>query len=477
MRFNSNYFLAVLFVILLGGCKKWDDHIEPGNKDVTENLYEAISVNSDLTKFKQYVDQTGLDSLLKLSKAYTVWAPSNAALQTLDPAIANDPAKLKNLLLNHISLQSYFVRNGTPDLRVAMLNGKYVSFTGSRFGEASLVSSDKFVGNGVLHVIDKLVPVLPSIWEYIVATSGTYSQNSFITSLNYNAFDPSQAIVDSISASTGLPIYKPGTGLVPRNYFTDRVFNVKREDRLYTYFVMQNNAFVTEADSLKPYFKTASTAATDTLTRWNVVKDLVVEGLLTSVPSSIVSRSGVTVPLSAANVVETVKVSNGIVYVMSKIDVPTASKFGEIVIQGENPSGFLSDKTGNTSYRVRLNPVTNTWFGDIMISGHGVTTYYAYYRLNDIPSVKYRVYALGVNDFQTGAFAQTIVAKSLTLPNTYTTLASLTHNVPLSTTAGAYSELLLGEFTPANFGVLEIQLTSTATNPLVLDYLRLVPVP
>jgi hypothetical protein len=35
----------------------------------------------------------------------------------------------------------------------------------------------------------------------------------------------------------------------------------------------------------------------------------------------------------------------------------------------------------------------------------------------------------------------------------------------------------VGEFTPNNFGMLEIQMTSTATNPIVLDYLRLVPVP
>jgi hypothetical protein len=94
-----------------------------------------------------------------------------------------------------------------------------------------------------------------------------------------------------------------------------------------------------------------------------------------------------------------------------------------------------------------------------------------------MPTMKYKVYALGVNDFQGGTFAQTIVPKFLAAPNTYITLASLNHNVPLHTAAGAYNEVLLGEFTMSNYGVLEIQLTSTAMNPLVLDYLRLVPVP
>jgi hypothetical protein len=164
------------------------------------------------------------------------------------------------------------------------------------------------------------------------------------------------------------------------------------------------------------------------------------------------------------------------------VDVRTINKFKDIIVQGEFPSGFLSDKTGNTNYRIRVNPVTQQDFADIMITGHGVTTYYAYYRLNDMPSMKYRVYALGTNDFTATAFAQTIVPKFYVPPvtpgglPTYTTLASLNHNVPVYTAAGAFDEKFLGEFTVTNFGTLEIQLTCTATNPLVLDYLRLFPV-
>jgi hypothetical protein len=165
------------------------------------------------------------------------------------------------------------------------------------------------------------------------------------------------------------------------------------------------------------------------------------------------------------------------------VDVPTAAKFKEIIVQGEFPDGFLSDRRGNTNYRVRVNPATNKDFSDIMISGHGVTTYYSYYRLYDIPSIKYRVFALGTNDFQTGTFAQSIIPKSYLPPAvpgglpTYTTLATLNHNVPLNSAAGAYNEIQVGEFTVNNFGILEIQLTCTATNPIVLDYMRLVPLP
>jgi hypothetical protein len=49
--------------------------------------------------------------------------------------------------------------------------------------------------------------------------------------------------------------------------------------------------------------------------------------------------------------------------------------------------------------------------------------------------------------------------------------------VPLSTASGAFNEKLLGEFISPGYGTIEIQLTASGTSPLVLDYLRIVPVP
>jgi hypothetical protein len=159
------------------------------------------------------------------------------------------------------------------------------------------------------------------------------------------------------------------------------------------------------------------------------------------------------------------------------VSIPLVNKFKQVIIQGENPSGFLSDRTANTNYRVRFNPVTGKDYTDIMITGHGVTTYYSYYRLSEVPSIKYRVYALGVNDFQTAALTQNIIPRYLRPPGADSVLATLAHVVPLYNAAGAYDEKLLGEFTVYNFGTLDIRLTCLTTQPLVLDYLRLVPVP
>ncbi len=470
---------VVVFVLMLGitGCNKWKDHTAITQQDLTQNLLQAIASNPDLSKFREYVGKAGLDSVLQSTKTFTVWAPTNTALLSLDPAIVGDAAKLKAFILNHISNQLYFIRDVAAPQRIAMLSGKYNNFSTAKFDEAALLTTDRYVANGVLHTINGMALPLQNIWEFVNATTTQYAQHAYIKSLNYSGFDPSLAVIDSISVLTGLPVYRPGTGIVQRNYFNDRVSDLKREDKQYTYFVMQDANFVVEADSLKNYYASTATTITDSLTRWNVVKDLVYETSYTNIlamPAALVSKSGVTVPVSSAFLVDVKRMSNGYVYIMSKIDVPTKNKFLPITLQGENPSGFLSDKSGNTNYRVRLSPATGLNFNDILVSGHGVTTYYSFYRTNEVPSIKYQVYVLGTNDFQAGAFAQTINAWHTGLAAVQGTL---THNVPLSTAAGAYNEMYLGDITITRYGTVDWRLTSTATNPIVLDYMRLVPVP
>lgn len=470
--------VAVLFAaVAITGCNKWKDHTAVTQQDLTQNLLQAVSSNPQLSKFREYVSKAGLDSVLQASKTFTVWAPTNTAIQALDPAVVNDPVKLKAFILNHIANQLYFTRDVTAPQRIAMLGGKYNNFSTIKFEEASLASTDRYVSNGVLHTINGIVNPLQNIWEFINATKTQYAQNAYVVALNYQGFDPATAIIDSISVLTGLPVYRPGTGIVQRNYFNDKVYDLKREDKQYTYFVMQDANFVVEADSLKNYFVTGVTTTTDSLTRWNVVKDLAFETPyenILALPQPLVSKSGVSVPVSAAFLVEAKRFSNGYVYVLSRLDVPTANKFLPIVIQGESPTGFTNnDKRGNTNYRERMNPATGQRFTDIMITGHGVTTFYSFYRQNEMPSIKYQVYALGTNDFQAGAFSQTVIPWHSVLG----TQGSLTHAVPLSTAVGAYNEINLGQVTITRFGTVDWRVTCTATNPIVLDYLRLVPIP
>src|ERR671913_602081 len=98
MYLKTTFFCVLAFVLVMIGCKKWEDHTNIENQDLTKNLMEEISQRSNLSKFVEYVKKTGLDKELASSKTYTVWAPTNDALQTLDPTIIADTAKLRQFV-------------------------------------------------------------------------------------------------------------------------------------------------------------------------------------------------------------------------------------------------------------------------------------------------------------------------------------------------------------------------------------------
>jgi hypothetical protein len=194
----------------------------------------------------------------------------------------------------------------------------------------------------------------------------------------------------------------------------------------------------------------------------------------------------VKVPVEKASIVQTIKTSNGVIYVMNKVDVQPKHKILPILIEAENYSGTYNtsgriDRRGNTYFRDRYNPLTGKVFRDVNVYNHGVAFFNINYRVNDVFSnVKYRAYWVALNDFNgnpPATFSQKLAfgtynANTFTLQNAngYTT-------VP----ANIFNEVLLGETTlPVYQPVLNVYLTSAnsttaATNPIVCDYIRLEP--
>ena len=494
MYFKTTLLYTFFFALFLGGCKKWDDHTKPVSQDLSKNLSEEISQRSNLSKFNEYLKKTGLDKELASSKTYSVWAPTNDALQSLDPATIADSAKLRQFLGNHIALGSHFVRNAQLALRVPVLNGKRVSFSQNKFDEATITEADKYVGNGVLHIIDKMTPVYPNAWELLDITKTTYQQNAYILSLTRKVFDPTNAVIDSISSTTGQPVYHPGTDSVLRNSFNTEVYDLQDESKLYTYFILNNSGFGSEVVKLTPFFKTSTVDSTNNLASFGVVKDLVVEGLYTidQLPPVLTSKFGVKIPIDKSKIVETRKMSNGIAYVFSGINFNVKDKIPTVVVQGENYRGFF-DASGNPAtprqnnttavfVRSRQNPTNGQPFTDMFAYGHGISALSAQYQATKLPSVKYKVYWVAVND--------TLVVYNRINPVTFNQRLAMgvrgANYLPATPAAGMavtpnnYNEVYLGDYVQTAYGTLNMFLTANAstgagTNSLNLDYIKLVP--
>lgn len=492
MHFKKTLLCLLAVIAFITSCNKWDDYYSVNDQNLKVNLLDQISQNPTLSKFYQYLQQTGLDKELSSTKSYTVWAPTDAALQSLDPATVSDPVKLKRFIGNHIANLTFFTRNAQTPLRVLMLNGKRVTFANKKFDDGTIIDADKYVSNGVLHIIDKAAPAFENAWELVNSTTTQFQQNAFILSTNYLAFDPALAIVDSINSTTGQPIYRPGTGLVPRNLFNDQVYDLKSEDKQYTFFILSNTAYTAEVNKLKPFYITGTSDSTTNLASFAVVKDLVVDTFISSaalLPATLTSKTGVVIPIDKSKIVETRKLSNGVAYVISDINFTPKSKIPTIVVQAEGPRSYfrpdgtpVSPTQNNITAvfnRIRVNPVTGLQFNDVIVYNHGISGLNAQYQARNLASGNYKVYWVAVND--TFRYNLNAVVNPVTIKQRLAMGSRTATNFPLmDVLPNVYTEVLLGDFNQATYGTLDMFLTannSTAANAnlLTLDYIKLVP--
>ena len=471
MPSNTKLYLLLLVVCWIS-CKKWADHTEVTNPNLQHNLLQLINSDTSLSQFSALLVKSGYDKEISASRTHTVWAPRNSALQGLDPAITGDPVKLRQYVGNHIAYQSWLAGATAAPTRVQMLNGKYVLISATQFDSAHLIKADQYASNGILQVVDSAVPALPNIWEFVSATTTTYAQDTFMLSLNFQGFDSTQATLDSINPLTGQPVYVPGTGITDRNSFTD-AYAVNNEDSVYTYFIIKDDSFTNAVTGQKPYFATSTADSTTHFAGWNVVKDLAVPGQYnySQLPDSMVllSKYNVRIPIVKSAITEIHRVSNGVVYVLSRINFPHADKIAPIVIQGEYPTTLTQYGTGGSiNKRLQVNPNTGQQFMDLYVFNVG-GLFEAMYHVRNVYSTRFHVYWVAVNNNQTTSFSQRIAMDSSTTSFAYTP-------VPVNN----YNEVYIGDWTTTTFASHNIWLintnsTTSGVNTLDLDYIKLYP--
>ncbi|MGJ7030103.1 putative surface protein with fasciclin (FAS1) repeats [Niabella hirudinis] len=463
----KKYMLITVMVAVLfaGSCKKWEDHTAITSAALNETLMEQINKTPDLSVFAGYLLKAGLDSLLNASKNLTVFAPGNAAMNSLSSAITSDPAQLKAFLLNHISGKAYYTRDASALLRVPMLNGKRVAFDHAHWGDAALTQSNIAVKNGVLHIIDKAVPPLPNIWEFIETQKEDYAQNAYIASLKYLAQDPALAELDSINPQTGEPVYKPNTGITEINTYRTKVYDIAQEDSLYTYILLTNAAYTAEKTALLPYFNARSADTANSNASWSVVKDLTIKGVYTAsqLPAILLSKFGVHITLNTSAIQQTQQASNGIVYIVNAAPATLSEKIPAVYVQGENPMGFSttdSKALAKIFYRQRMNPETRLSFNDIYANlGSSGANFYINYFSNDLYTVRYKVYWVALSDRVLSGQGDDAYGSDSTLsqrvqvrPADYPDSLLFDAEAPLP--PNTYTEVYIGEYTNTDYNWL-----------------------
>jgi hypothetical protein len=229
-------------------------------------------------------------------------------------------------------------------------------------------------------------------------------------------------------------------------------------------------------------------AISDSLANWHITKDMVLVGdhTLGNLPDTLTSYDSLKIHLDPAAIVETHKVSNGVVYVMNRIDYKMSGKMKPVIIEGENyvpftgvnPAVSYTNTTGTRSILTRKNPYTNTTFREIYFYNHSTSGYWVHY-LPTPYAATYKVYWVAVRDFNTTAVAPAVPVM-FTQRFTFVTRTLVTLPYKQVDILN-YNEVYLGDYTVTSYGPMDaflVSFTSTTNtlNSLVLDYIKMVPV-
>ncbi|MCH7414533.1 fasciclin domain-containing protein [Belliella sp. R4-6] len=447
----NRIFIYVIILICLGACSDpWDDRYQTGNES-DKNLVQLLENDPELTGFAELLRTSGVAAEITGNKSYTIWAPTNTALQALPSSIRNNSEALKRFVGNHIGFLENFSIDASEPMRIKMINGKTNTFNGSIFQSAeasvSLTTKDILAKNGVLHKVNGILETKDNIWEIIQQESSNATNGYILDMVNINVITN-----------------------VRTNYFQTEVVDLSNEDSLYTYIMLTDAAFESFKEELKVYYK-------DTLPEGEILKaytlgvakDLVLKGAhYDAPPSMLLSVDSVEVYLDQANVVEQINASNGVIYVMDKFDFKLSDKIPNIIIEGED-----FDAVSGSRDRVSIRP--RSWASggrDVLVRGHGTASFHLTYRVPNANSVKYRVYWRAVNDdYIPRDNEQRIAINEITNP-------TFGYQWVVRNT---FEEVFVGEYEVDLYGNLNLLLTSASVtnndwNTMVLDYIRLEPV-
>ncbi|MBP6460241.1 MAG: hypothetical protein KA264_09110, partial [Crocinitomicaceae bacterium] len=201
-------------------------------------------------------------------------------------------------------------------------------------------------------------------------------------------------------------------------------------------------------------------------------------------PATLTSRFGVEVPIDKTQIVgEPIKLSNGLVYIMKKVDVPLAKRILTRKIEGEKNMSNFNGSRNAIYYRDKKDPF-GVLFNDAIVQNPGTAIFMLNYDAKDMYSTTYRVYWRAINDFQANAVSQRLnMYGKYVITNNIVTSTDLIATFPYTNVVpNFYDEVLIGEFTldkARNIDLISLiaaNSTTNGNNSLTLDYLKFVPV-
>ncbi len=360
---NSLILLLFAYCLLPVACNdEWDDHYKESETNNLE-MTDYLKSNENLSTFTKILELTGYDDTLKLSRSYTVFAPTNQALENIN---MNDMDMLKKIVGNHIANYPYTTSELLTDttvIKLLMYNKKYIRFegkTGYTFGDKTISTPNIITKNGIVHILENYCPYQYNIWEFIQVYPGIDSIRNYANSLSELAFDRAASydkdniFIDSV--------------FTEQNWILDNLGAIDREQNMYTAILPTNEAWNEAYQQLFPHYKSLNKTVEEkevdgaalqvSRTKWAVSKNFLYRGMITD-PAD---RDSITSCLRESGYYKVVKnpgylfegatsveMSNGISYITNKLlNKPEDFWFPEIRVEAESNTYSLREYSNCT---------------------------------------------------------------------------------------------------------------------------------
>lgn len=490
LNLNYKWLLVSFLTIALVSCSNpWDDRESIDDSNLGITLDKAISNTAGVSQFGDLLVKSGYDKILATSKTYTVFVPTNEAMNQVSSAILDDPKALKEFVENHIALTAYSSIRNEDQTQIKMYSNKYLMFKGATLiDDATILTADRYASNGVFHIINKALTPKLNIWQYINSMATSSQMSAYLLSLKEFNIYQSDSIGKALSEEKGIGYLADSLS----NSYLKNVYNLNNEKNSYTLFLMQDDGYNAEVDKMKPYLiKNSNDATIDSTaiySKYFTLRDMAFMNKFepNELPASLISRFGVEVPVDQSQIVgEPIHLSNGIVYIMKKVAVPLDKRLITTKIEGESNSGNYNAPRNKILYRDKKDQIAPFGiFNDVMVLDPGfaspILTYVG--QSKDLYSTTYKVYWRAIND-RPAPFQQTLWIGGKIVPTgTTNEFEKIFKIFPYQTVElNVFTEVYVGEFTPTTAGDINLislvgfNSTVNGINSLTLDYLKFVP--
>lgn len=328
---NSLVLILALTAFTLAGCDAWEDVNQFESGDRSKPLSALVAANPDLSTFAQVLDITGYADDLSSDVSYTVFAPSNSALATIDLA---DTAALRVMVQNHLSYKLVYAdkEGNFVASKMQMLSQKLVSMVNNLVSGVQVSRWNIASKNGVLHVVDGIIEERMNIWEYLQTQAGN-PMVDMITSFNQRVMDKDRSVRIGVD-SEGRSVYD-----TVWSYSNPYLMAVPLDNEMVTstFLLLDEGALTALQTKYLKYFKQKDSLQTLSDILQEITTDMVLQYTAINNDGRYINTSGVLVDVNVADIADSYKASNGIVYKLTAADVKMyQNKIKPLVIEAED---------------------------------------------------------------------------------------------------------------------------------------------